>query len=40
MKIVVLQSLHIFTGTRTIAMLYLKYKTVRTCDSFQLLNDY
>jgi len=31
-KIVVLQSWHIFTTTRTIAMFYLKCKIVRTCD--------
>jgi len=31
-KIVVLQSWHIFTRTRTIAMFYLKCKIVRTCD--------
>jgi len=31
-KIVLLQSWHIFTRTRTIAMFYLKCKIVRTCD--------
>jgi len=31
-KIVVLQSWHIFTRTRTIAMFYLKYKIFRTRD--------
>jgi len=31
-KIVVLQSWHIFTRTRTIAMFYLKCKIVRACD--------
>jgi len=30
----VLQAWHIFTRTRTIAMFYLKYKIVRTRDSF------
>jgi len=29
---VVLQTWHFFTRTRTIAMFYLKYKLVRTCD--------
>jgi len=33
-KIVMLQSWHIFTRTRTIAMFYLKCKIVRTCDFF------
>jgi len=32
MKIVVLQSLHIFTRTHTIAIFYLKCKIVCTCD--------
>jgi len=32
MKIVVLQAWHIFTRTRTIAMLYLKCKIICTCD--------
>jgi len=36
-KIDVLQAWHIFTRTRTIAMLYLKYKFVLTCDSFHYL---
>jgi len=31
-KIVVLQSWHIYTRTRTIAMFYLNCKIVRTCD--------
>jgi len=39
-KIVVLQSWHIFTRTRTIAMFYLKFKIVRTCDFFHCFNDY
>jgi len=33
-KICVLQSWHIFTRTRTIAMFYLKCKIVLTCDFF------
>jgi len=36
-KIFVLQSWHIFTRTRTIAMFYLKCKIVRTCDFFHYL---
>jgi len=36
-KIVVLQSWHIVTRTRTIAMFYLKCKIVRTCDFFHYL---
>jgi len=36
-KIAVLQSWHIFIRTRTIAMIYLKCKIVRTCDFFQYL---
>jgi len=36
-KLVVLQSWHVLTRTRTIAMFYLKYKIVRTCDFFHYL---
>jgi len=36
-KIVVLQSWHMFTRTRTIAMFYLQCKIVRTCDLFHYL---
>jgi len=36
-KIVVLQSWHIFTRTCTIAIFYLKCKIVRTCDFFHYL---
>jgi len=36
-KIVVLQSWHIFTRTRTMAMFYLKCKIVSTCDLFHYL---
>jgi len=41
-KIVVLQVWHIFTRTRTTAMLYLKCKIVRTCDFYNrnLLNGF
>jgi len=35
--IVVLQTSHIFTRTRTIAIVLLKCKIVRTCDSFHYL---
>jgi len=34
---VVLQAWYIFTRTRTIAMFYLKFKIVHTCESFHYL---
>jgi len=36
-KIVVLQSWHISTRNRTIAIFYIKFKIVRTCDFFHYL---
>jgi len=37
MKIVVVQAWQIFTRTRIIALFYLKYNIVRSCDFFHFL---